>query len=192
MSQHQQLNWNSGVLGFCSRVFSPARADGKLRGGRLWERPAAEDGINTHLCASEHNRVCLCLLLWEGVQCVLLPLIAEPDPLLHCSCIVLHGGVWPHGWPGEGHLGLMVPCGDSHPRACWRSRTWEERGVLCAEGWQGSTLWHSSSLPDLERSEAGGTHETPRSTLLLSFEHSPLATPCIRTGRGKCVRVLIW
>lgn len=61
MSQYQQSNWSSRVLGFCSRVFSPAGGDGKPRGGRLGERQPAEDRINTLLCASEHNLVCLLL-----------------------------------------------------------------------------------------------------------------------------------
>lgn len=79
--------------------------------------------------------------------------------------------------PGQPSLGS--------PEGSYRTRDERARGDLCApaEGWRGSTLWCSSKLCNLERSEGGGTHKAPRSTSLLSFKHA-LWLPLV-TGQGE-------
>lgn len=173
MSQSQQPNWSSRVLGLCSRVFCPAGGDGKPRGGRRGERRPAEAGINTRLCATEHNLVCL--LLGAEKESSVCSCHKLESQILSCTAAAL---CCPEErGPKAGTAGQDgTPPAERRDSFPWDSFPWGQGGLL---PWQGGLVrtcrWLagcSSSLQNL------GNFEEP------TKYHDPLDIPVLGTVLG--------
>lgn len=94
------------------------------------------------------------------------------------------------GGPPQAYGAVLVPCSDSLPWDSWRAPNGGERICVRSQkaGWgahfgapPASLIWRGWRMGKLTR------HQNP---LCFQVFSALLATPCNRTGRGKCVTAL--